>query len=308
MQKLSHCTSPPYSVMPMPTVVEILKKTQIFFEKAKIPSPRLEAELIFCHILKTNRVGIYMKHDMPLKDAELGELRSLVVRRGKREPLAYILGSTGFYEDSFVVENGVLCPRPDTETVVNVALSWIPKLDEKDLKNSGDLFIADIGCGTGCIGLSVIKQRTQTKLYAVDISPLAISCLRKNIELLNLKERVGVICGDLISAIPQNRPIDIVLSNPPYIPSQDINALEPEVALFEPRLALDGGPDGLSFYRRLIDEASSRARIGMIVEVGINQAQDVAQMFEQSKWEDVSIHKDLAGHERVVAAKSPLSS
>ncbi len=291
----------------MPTVVEILKKTERFFEKANIPSPRLEAELIFCHILKTDRVGIYMKHDMPLKDAELGELRGLVVRRGKREPLAYILGSTGFYEDSFVVDSGVLCPRPDTETVVNVALNWIPEINEQDLKNNDDLFIADIGCGTGCIGLSVIKQRSQTKLYAVDVSPLAINCLRKNIEKMNLKERVGVLCGDLISAIPQNRPIDIVLSNPPYIPSQDINSLEPEVAQFEPKLALDGGPDGLKFYRRLIEEASNRARIGMIVEVGINQAQDVAQMFEQSNWKEISTHRDLAGHERVVAAKSPLS-
>ena len=289
----------------MPTVVEILKKTESHFQKVNIPSPRLEAELIFCHLLKTDRVGIYMKHDMPLKEAELAELRALVVRRGKREPLAYVLGTTGFYEDSFVVEAGVLCPRPDTETIVDVALSWIPNPTEVEHSSSQDLFIADIGCGTGCIGLSVLKQRNQAKLYAVDISPVAISCLRKNIAQLQLKDRVGVICGDLINAIPSHRPIDIILSNPPYIPSKDIEDLEPEVSQFEPKLALDGGVDGLDFYRRLVKEATGRVRIGMILEVGIHQAPQVVEIFKDAGWRNISVHKDLAGIDRVVAAKSP---
>lgn len=279
----------------MKTLLDVLRSTEGWLKERGVDTPRLDAELLLCHVLQKERLGLYLAFDQPLSQAELDTLRPLVARRGRREPLAWVLGSRGFYESDFAVGPGVLVPRPDTEALVIAALALLPE--------AATSFVADIGCGSGAIGLSIAAARPAVRVYAVDLSDDAIACTRTNVAALGLAERVAVLRGDLLDPIPPNRPIDLVVSNPPYIPSADIDALQPEVSRHEPRLALDGGPDGLDVYRRLIPAAARRARMAVLVEVGAGQAADVALLFQAAGLVDVRLHKDLGGHERVVEGR-----
>lgn len=278
----------------MKTVKELLDRTTTYFRERGIPSPRLETELILGHVLGVDRVGVYLLFDRPLTDPEVEKVRGLVRRRAAREPLAWVLGKKEFYGRDFVVGPGVLVPRPDTETLIESALAVLGDADP--------LYVADVGSGTGCIGLTLCLERPGLRLYAVDRSPEALACTRANVEAHQLGSRVAVIPGDLLGSIPPARPVDWVVSNPPYIPTDDLAGLEPEVRDHEPRLALDGGSDGLVVYRRLIPAAAARARSGVIVEVGQGQAAAVAAMMTAAGLE-VDIHKDLGGVERVVRGR-----
>jgi release factor glutamine methyltransferase len=274
------------------TLGEVLASTTEFFKAAGIPSARLDAELILAHVLKLSRVQVYLQFDRPLPEAELAALRPLVKRRGAREPLAWVLGTRDFHAHTFEVRPGTLVPRPDTEILVEQALARIPA-------DADPVYVADVGCGTGCIGLTVTHARPGVRLYAIDLSEEARATTKANVARLGLAERVGVLRGDLLAAVPAGRPIDWVLSNPPYIPTAEIEDLAPEVARHEPRLALDGGPDGLDVYRRLIPQAAERARCGLLLEVGAGQAPAVAALCRAAGLE-TSTHADLAGIERVV--------
>jgi release factor glutamine methyltransferase len=276
----------------MPSLVNILLKTADYFKEQGIPSPRLETERLFAHFFKMTRIELYTKFDLPVQESEIVELRKMVARRGNREPMAWITGECGFYEHDFIVQKGVLCPRSDTETLVDSVLKLIPE--------DGEYFIADIGCGSGCIGLSLVLARPNTKLYAVDISPEALNCTKANVARFSLENRVAVLNGPFLTPIPSERQIDIIVSNPPYIPSEDIWDCEPEVSQHEPRIALDGGPDGLTAYSMLIPKAAERANIAVAVEVGIHQAVPVANIMRDSNLKNIIIYKDLGGVERVV--------
>ena len=161
----------------MANLVDIIKKTEQFFRQKGIDSPRLDSELLIGSVLSMTRIQLYMNFDIPLSEAEISKIRTVVRRRANREPIAYILGEKDFYEHTFYVHPGVLCPRPDTETLVDAALSLIPPDEE--------FFVADIGSGTGCIGLSLAMQRPKLKLYAVDTSPQAIQCTESVVALVS---------------------------------------------------------------------------------------------------------------------------
>lgn len=279
----------------MRPLVDVLQRTSRFFAERGIPSARLDAELILSHVLGLDRVALYLQHDRPLSEDELERLRPLVRRRGAREPLAWILGTKGFWKVELHSPPGVLVPRPDTETLVEAALSWLPEDEER--------FLADVGSGTGAVGLSILVARPKTKLYATDLSPEAIAATRENASRLGLSERVGVLRGPLLSPIPPSRPIDLVLSNPPYIPSAQIATLAPEIRDHEPRLALDGGPDGLDVYRALIPLAAARARVGVLLEVGDGQAAEVGALLAAAGLREIQTWRDLSGTERVVGAR-----
>jgi len=280
----------------MPTLIEIIKKTEQFFRNKGIDSPRLDTELLIGSVLKLDRIQLYMKFDLPLNDQELHEIRAVVRRRGNREPVAYILQEKSFYAHEFYIEEGVLCPRPDTETLVVQALNHIPKDEE--------VFIADVGSGSGCVGLSIAMEREKVKIYCTDISEIALRCTKKNVQRLDLQARVAVLKGPYLDPIPMDRKIDILVSNPPYIPSNDINALEPEVQQFEPRLALDGGKDGLSCYRALALHARNRKIPIVLVEIGIDQQQDVTTIFQNNGYSNINTHNDLRGIPRVLVASN----
>ena len=282
----------------MRTLVEVLTATTEHFRAHGIPSPRLDAELLLGHALGLDRVKLYMNFDRPLTEAELTALRPLVRRRAAREPIAYITGTKGFHAHDFAVAPGTLVPRPDTETLVELALAWIPEGDAE----SAPVYVADVGSGTGCIGLTVAAARAQVRLYALDLSDTALATTRRNAETLGVTGRVGILRSDLLAGIPAERPLDWVLSNPPYIPSAEIDTLAPEVARHEPRLALDGGRDGLEVYRRLVPQAAARARCGVILEVGAGQAAAVGDMLAREGL-SVETRTDLGGVERVVAGR-----
>jgi len=276
----------------MSTVVDVLKKTEAFLKSRGVQSPRLDAELILGHHLGLDRVALYLQFDRPLNESELGPMREHVKRRGNREPLAWVLGTKGFWSMDLHSHTGVLVPRPDTETLVEAALAQIPE--------EAPCFVADIGCGTGAVGLAILSERPEAKLFATDISDAALHCTKANVSQLQLQSRVAVLKGSLLDPIPTERDIDIVVSNPPYIPSADIDTLQPEVRDHEPRTALDGGPDGLAIYRSLIPAAAQRARTAVLVEVGAGQADAVADLMKTAGLSSIQIHHDLAGHGRVV--------
>lgn len=281
----------------MTPLVEVLTRTTDYLKQRGVPSARLDAELILGHVLGLDRVKVYLNFDRPMADAELEAARVLVRRRGQREPLAWIVGHKEFYDREFDVGPGVLVPRPDTETLVEVALEWIA-VDTPD-----PTYVADIGSGTGCIGLTLALERPALRLYAIDLSDAALAMTRTNIDRHGLKDRVAVRRGDGLAAIPADRPVDWVVANPPYIPTGELAGLEPEVRVHEPRLALDGGTDGLDAYRALAPAAAKRARQGLLVEVGRGQAEAVAALFVDAGLVDVIVRKDLAGTERVVAGR-----
>ncbi len=171
------------------------------------------------------------------------------------------------------------------------------------LSDEPPVYVADIGSGTGCIGLTIALERPAVRLFAVDRSEDALAATRANVAKHGLEKRAAVLRGDLLAAIPATRPLDWIVSNPPYIPTTDLDGLQPEVRDHEPRLALDGGPDGLDVYRRLVPDAAARARRGVLVEVGAGQAQGVAALMTAAGLTEVRIWKDLAGIERVVGGR-----
>ncbi|MCB9687135.1 MAG: peptide chain release factor N(5)-glutamine methyltransferase [Alphaproteobacteria bacterium] len=280
-------------------LVDILVRTEGFLRSKGITSPRLEAELLLAHVLKVQRLQLYLAHDRPMSTAELAELRPLVARRGRREPLSWILGHRGFHAIELVIRPGVLDPRPDTETLVEALLGEVPKDDP------GPVYVADIGCGSGAVGLAIAHARPAVRLYAVDLDPNALAVTKENVATLGLTDRVGVLRGDLLDAIPANRPIHWVVSNPPYIPTGEIDGLMPEVSQHEPRRALDGGRDGLDVVRRLVTQASQRARTGLLMEIGHDQAGRAADLLRRAGFVDIRTWDDLQGIARVVGGRIP---
>ena len=280
----------------MPTIADILQKTEAWFRSRGVPSAKRQAQAAVGLALGVEPLQLVLQHDKPLSETELAAIRPIAKRRASREPWAYIEGSAGFHAFEFVVKPGVLCPRPDTEALVEAALAFIPE-------GEAPMFVADVGSGTGCVGLSIAGSRANVRLYATDISDVALDVTRENVAALGLGERVAVLRGPLLAPVPPSRPIDIVVSNPPYIPTADIDTLMPEVRDFEPRLALDGGADGLDIYRELIPAAAARARKAVLVEIGFDQGDAVAQLFRDAGLHGVQVHKDLSGHDRVVSGQ-----
>ncbi|TVQ89910.1 MAG: peptide chain release factor N(5)-glutamine methyltransferase [Deltaproteobacteria bacterium] len=280
------------------TVGEIRRKTVAWFTERGVPTPEIDADWLLSAALKIPRLQVLLQFERPLSSEELARIRALVARRGKREPLAWILGERGFHNVELYVDADVLDPRPDTETLVEAALELLP-LDAPE-----PVYLADVGCGTGAVGLAIAAARPQVRLYATDLSEAALENTRRNVARLDLGARVAVLRGDLLSPIPADRPIDWVVSNPPYIPSGAIEALMPEVSTWEPRVALDGGPDGLQIVRRLADRAASRARRGFLVEIGHDQGEQTAKILRQAGFEGVRVLRDLAGRQRVVTGLS----
>lgn len=277
-------------------LVDVLTRSEAWLRRRGVESPRLDAELLLAHVLGMERLQLYLAHDRPMSGDELDALRPLLARRGQREPMAWILGHAGFHAIDLEVHPGVLCPRPDTETLVDAALEWIPA-------EADPVYVADVGSGTGAVGLAVAVARPGVRLYAVDLDERALANTRANVARLGLQQRVAVLAGDLLDPIPRNRPLDWVLSNPPYIPTRQLDGLMPEVSRHEPRLALDGGDDGMAVIKRLVPAAADRARCGVLLEVGDDQAGRVADLVRAHGFDEVETWRDLGGVRRVVGGR-----
>ncbi len=274
----------------MITVLEVLQRTEGYLRSQGIESAKLDSQLLVAHALSMDRLQVFMNFDRPLSPDELATARPLVKRRGEGESVAYIVGSKEFWSLDFAVGPGVLVPRPETELLVEKALEVI---------DHEEVFVADVCAGTGCVGIALASERPQVKVYATEISHEALPWLKKNVATHSLQKRIAVLGGDLMEPIPAQRRVDIVVANPPYIGCATLDGLE--VARHEPALALDGGVDGLAIYQRLIPQAAARACRAVLVEIGHDQAEAVSEIFRSSGLEP-TIHKDLAGKDRVVAA------
>ncbi len=277
------------------TILEVLRWTIGRFERQGIASARLDAELLATQAFGRTRVELYTHFDQPLGDPELGAYRALVQRRMAGESVAYILGRKEFWSLDLQVDVRVLVPRPDTETLVEQALDLLKAMPDRGRA----LRVADIGTGSGALALALKKERPGDEVVAVEVSPDALEVARANAERLGLE--VTFLQGDLVSPLAGRGLFDLVASNPPYIPSKDIAGLSPEVRR-EPRLALDGGEDGLALVHRLASDAREvLAPDGVLaMEIGAGQAVAVTQILRDEDYIAVGTRRDLAGIERVI--------
>lgn len=283
---------------PVWTIIKILDWTKQYFTDRGVENPRLDAEVLLCAVLQCERIKLYMDFERPLTGAELAQYKNYVARRGQHEPLAYILGEKEFMRNSFKVTPATLVPRPETELLVESLIKAA-----QGLKADGDVKILDIGTGSGAIIVSLLDYLPNAKGVGVDISVDALIVAEENSRRIGVRERAGFVQSDLFSRIPADKKFDIIVSNPPYIPAADIAGLAKDVQK-EPIGALDGGADGLDFYRRIISEAMDHmADEGILAfEVGINQAQIVAELCRKAGFKATAIRKDYADIERMVFA------
>jgi release factor glutamine methyltransferase len=282
------------------TVIDLLKETKAYFEKCGIATARLDAELLLSQCLQKDRIRLYMDFEYQLTPEELARFRELVRRRGKREPVAYITGHKEFWSLRLAVTPGVLIPRPDTEVLVEETVKAM-----KARQSAGPIRILDIGTGSGAIAIALAKEIPDAACVALDVSAQALAVAQANARSCDFGGRIEFVCGDSLSGLPEGRRFDAIVSNPPYIPSADIDMLEPEIKNFEPRLALDGGPDGLGFYRGMIPQMHRylTANGFVALEVGDGQGQAVTELFAAAgQYAAVRIVKDYARKDRVVTA------
>lgn len=272
------------------TVLNLLKSTADYFTGRGIEDGRRNADLLLGQVLDLDRVGLYLNFERPLLATELDNYRELVRRRAAREPLQYILGETEFWSLPMKVSPAVLVPRADTEVLVEEAL---PRL-------SATGSVLDVGTGSGAIVIALAHERPEAHCAAIDIDSSALAVARENAELNEVSGRIEFRTGDLFQLA--DGCFDLIVSNPPYIPCADLDGLMPEVRDFEPRRALDGGEDGLDPYRALTSQAPSRLNEGgwLLVEVGIEQATPVRELFSAAGFTDIFVRADYAGIYRVV--------
>lgn len=283
---------------------EVLDKTTQFFKDKNFDSPRLDAELLLAHGLKLQRIQLYLKFDQPLKEDELTACRELVRRRAQGEPVAYILGTKEFYGYPFQVNSSVLIPRPETEHIIEAALEWAGNCHEA-------LTLLDLGAGSGCIGLTLLKKWPNAKLVSVDISEGALEVARANAEALEVSERVQFVqsdAGDVervlngLKSFTGADKIDLLVSNPPYISLDDLD-VEENVKKFEPETALFAPENGLKFLvdwsRKYSPFLNEKALV--LMEMGMSQGPAMRKAFEGlGIFQSVNIIKDLASLDRII--------
>lgn len=270
-----------------------------YFREKRVDSPRLTIELMLAHVMNVSRFQLYMNFEQPLSQDELDALRGMIKRRVAREPLQYILGEAHFHGRSFVVRPGVLIPRPETELLVDEAL-----------RRTRPLRALDVGTGSGCIALTVGLERPETEVIGIDVSEEALEVARENQRRLggsNVEFRTVDIFDDAM--VRDLGSFDLVISNPPYIPQQEVGDLQEEVRNHEPRVAVTDGGNGLAFYERFAELAPQilREEGEMFLELGFDQAAPVRALFRTGKFR-VDIYRDMEKVERILRVRRPEST
>ena len=281
------------------TIGRILKWTEQYFGTKGVESPRLDAEVLLSHVVKKERIYLYVHFDEPLEPTELTRYREYVKKRIQRMPVAYIIGQREFMGLPFKVTPAVLVPRTDTEILVQAVMDRL-----KAASSGGDesLRAADIGTGSGAIALSLLHYLPTLQMVSVDISAAALAVARENAAALELTERIAFCEGNLLAPLAGHM-FQAIVSNPPYIPVDDIAGLAPEVRDYEPRTALAGGPQGMDFYEQLVAGAAVFLAPGgfLALEAGIRQAGAIGALAAKDPaWGRQEIIKDYAGIDRVV--------
>lgn len=277
------------------TISSLLNWTVNYFKSKNIQSARLDAEVLLSHVLRQERIYLYVHFDEPMEQNELSKFREYVKKRAQHVPIAYIIGEREFMGLPFKVTKDTLIPRPDTEILVENVLNNVDR--DKEIE------IVDIGTGSGAIILSLLVNLPKAQGKTVDISSKAIEVAKENAVNLQVNDRCEFFVGDLFAPLNGSK-FDVIVSNPPYIPQKDIATLEDDVKEYEPVSALTDGGDGLSYYRRLLSEGKAYIKENgfIALEIGIYQSNDVKQIAMDNGWKDIKIIKDYAGIDRVVLA------
>ena len=278
-------------------ILEVLNWTTERFTREGVESPRVDAEVLLARCLNLERIRLYMDHDKPLAAEELTAYRAAVRRRLAGEPVAYITGYREFWSLSLEVDSAVLIPRPETELLVELALARC---------DGTSPVVVDVGTGSGAIAISLARELPGARVYAVDSSAGALEVARRNAQRHEVK--LITLQGDLLEPLTtatEVEPLDLVVSNPPYVTTAEMNDLPRHVRDFEPQEALHGGPDGLDVYRRLVPAAATalRSEGWLILEIGHAQGAAVSGLLEDSGFSKISVHKDLAGLDRAVVGE-----
>ena len=279
------------------TVRRILEWTIPHLKKHGSESARLDAEILLAQVRGCPRIQLYTNYDSPLTDEQRAAMRDLVQRRVAHEPVAYLVGHREFFSLDFRVTRDVLIPRPDTETLVVAAIEWLKGRDAPR--------VLDIGTGSGCIAITLAVNCPAATITAIDVSPAALAIAQDNAEKHKVVGRIRFEAGDLFGPLADAEQFDLIVSNPPYISSTEIETLMPDVRLHEPLTALDGGPDGLKVIRRLVADAPRHLVPGglLLFEIDSEQADSATQwLAADGRYEDVTLLKDLAKKPRVVRA------
>ncbi|NQT30683.1 MAG: peptide chain release factor N(5)-glutamine methyltransferase [Candidatus Saganbacteria bacterium] len=279
------------------TIKTLLGWTTDYFKKFNIEWPHLEAEILLAHTLNLKRIELYTNFERELKKEELAQFKKLIQRRSLHEPLAYITRYQPFMSLDFYVDPAVLIPRPETEKMVEVVIDVIKKSNVQC-----PVSLLDIGTGSGAIAVTLAKYLPNIKVIGIDSSADAIKIAQKNAEAHKVADRCQFMVGNMFEGIKQK--FDIIVSNPPYIPTADIDKLEADVKDWEPKQALDGGPDGLDYIRTLINEGPKYLKDDgyLIFEFGINQAERIKDL-AKGIFKEFKIIKDNSGLERIFIGK-----
>jgi release factor glutamine methyltransferase len=312
------------------TVLEVIQRSTDFLSKKSVDSPRLQTELLLAHLLGLPRMQLYLNFERQLSRTELDHFRELIKRRSQREPLQHIVGSTSFSGLELTVNRHVLIPRPETELLAERGWKFLnaqssslplPKGEgrgegERTVRQSSsddgsqsvakqsDLTALDLGTGSGCLAISIATHCPTAQIFASDISAEALELAKQNAARHNVLDRIQFLQGDGFAVFESPILFDLIISNPPYIPSAEIPTLQAEVRDYDPHQALDGGPDGLAFYRHIAAEAAPFLKPGgkIMLEFGDGQAQSIREIFESQKWIVEAVVEDYTQRPRILIA------
>lgn len=281
------------------TLIDYLQATTEHFRKHGIDSPRLEAEMLLAHVLGIPRIQLYVRFEQPLKPDEIDRFRELVKRRGRHEPVQYILGKREFWSLEFAVERGVLIPRPDTEVLVEEALAWVKETGKTSPK------IAEVGVGSGAIAISILSEVEGATVVAGDIAETPLVVAKKNAATHGVADRLTLVHGDGLAALSAHGPFDLVVSNPPYIREEDMRRLPPHIKNWEPPEALVSGADGLDCIRGILAALGPATLVvggALMLEIGDERQAEVLVGMLAPRFSAVRVRKDYGGLVRAMIA------
>ena len=279
----------------MLTVLEAINSAADYLEKKGIKSARLNSELLLSHVLNCKRLELYLSFDRPLQKNEIDSLRELIKRRSTFEPLQYIIGKVEFFGLEFEVNPSVLIPRHETELLVEEIINSIQKEDH--------VKIMDIGCGSGNICVALAKHLPNAELTAADISEAALQTAELNAKINLVEKQLSFVNKNILNGFEEGEnQFDVIVSNPPYVSSEDFNHLEPELRLFEPKIALTDDNDGLTFFRKIsvIAQSILKDKGKLYFEIGAGQSRQVKNILEENGFTNIIIKKDYSDIERII--------
>ncbi len=277
------------------TLQELRRQVKSLLIQHNIESPEADSGLLLMHTLGLNKTELLLNNSTVAPE-DVATILALAERRIQGEPVRYLTGRAPFMDLEFTLNAATLIPRPDTEVLVETVSKQI---------GGAPLTLWDIGCGSGCIGISLAHRHPSLKVVELDISQEALDAAKATATRYGLQDRIDFLLHDILTGMPNLPTPDIIVSNPPYIPSSDIDSLQKEVRVFEPRRALDGGADGLTFYRFITENAPLASGGLLAFEIGYDQGESVSRLLKENNYTNITLLKDLSGNPRVVLGQHP---